>query len=93
MEQVTLQTHQLNFKWERNKGTPGGLSLSVLASVAKLGVVNPLLVVRAHGQTFVWIGNQRLAAARELGIAELPCIVVESEAEALEAMAAYKEIS
>lgn len=52
------------------------------ASVAKLGVIVPLTVVRRKGQFEVVSGARRLAAARACGLERVPCVVIRaSEAE------------
>lgn len=48
---------------------------ALTSSVARLGVLQPLLV-RAHGERFVLIaGRKRLVAAREAQCREVPCLV------------------
>lgn len=45
-------------------------------SMRKMGFVSPLVAVRKGEDLIVIDGQQRLLAAKELGIKELPCIVV-----------------
>lgn len=53
----------------------------LMASIAVSGVMQNLTVVKAsgaqHGGYWVVIGNRRLAAARELGLDTLPCVIAE----------------
>lgn len=45
------------------------------ASIAEIGVLQPLVVRRAGGAWEVVAGRRRLAAARQAGLADVPCIV------------------
>ena len=60
------------------------------ASVASVGVIEPLLVSPADDGTFVVVaGHRRLLAARQAGITELPCTVRKlTDAERVEIMLA-----
>ena len=60
------------------------------ASVASVGVIEPLLVTPADDGAFVVVaGHRRLLAARQAGIAELPCTVrTLTDAERVEIMLA-----
>ncbi len=59
---------------------PSGRDLSVLvASVARYGVLQPLLVRRHNGRYDLIAGDRRLAAARSAGLAEVPCLVMEAD--------------
>lgn len=60
------------------------------ASIASVGVIEPLLVTPSeNGRFTVVAGHRRLAAAREAGLTEVQCIVkVLSEVERLETMIA-----
>lgn len=60
------------------------------ASIASVGVIEPLLVSPADDGTFVVVaGHRRLQAARQAGIPELPCTVRKlSDAERVEIMLA-----
>jgi len=60
------------------------------ASIASVGVIEPLLVTPSeNGRFTVVAGHRRLAAAIEAGLTEVPCIVKElSEVERLETMIA-----
>ncbi len=90
-----IPTDDLHYKWERHGETldpDSYLSMVVLGSVAERGIVNPLLVARAEdGKLYVYIGNQRLAAARKLEIGQVPCRFVNSGEEVSSAMAEYHD--
>jgi ParB/RepB/Spo0J family partition protein len=60
------------------------------ASIASVGVIEPLLVTpRADGRFSVVVGHRRLAAAAEAELHEVPCVVKElSDVERLETMIA-----
>jgi len=60
------------------------------ASIASVGVIEPLLVSPAHDGTFVVVaGHRRLLAARQAGITALPCSVRKlTDAERVEIMLA-----
>ncbi|MEW6470685.1 MAG: ParB/RepB/Spo0J family partition protein [Actinomycetota bacterium] len=60
------------------------------ASIASVGVIEPLLVSPADDDTFVVVaGHRRLLAARQAGMAELPCTVRKlTDAERVEIMLA-----
>ncbi len=60
------------------------------ASVASVGVIEPLLVTPTDDGTFVVVaGHRRLLAARQAGLVELPCTVRElTDAERIEIMLA-----
>ena len=64
-------------------------SPEVLASVERFGIVNPLLITPDNQ---VYIGNQRLAAARLLGLEDVPYEVVRSTEDVQRALARYKEV-
>lgn len=52
----------------------------LVRSMKKVGFIVPLIVVRGQDNTYSVIdGQHRLLAAKELGIKELPCIVVPSK--------------
>lgn len=46
---------------------------SVVKSIEKYGFRNPLII---DTENVVWCGNTRLKASREMGLEEVPCIVV-----------------
>lgn len=46
---------------------------TVAKSIKRYGFRNPLIV---DGDYVVWCGNTRLKASRELGLTEVPCIIV-----------------
>lgn len=64
-------------------------SSEVLCSVRSRGIINPLLITSDFQ---VYIGNQRLAAARQLKIDEVPCRVVYSSENVKEALMEYKVV-
>jgi ParB/RepB/Spo0J family partition protein len=68
---------------------PGEIK-DLAASVASVGVIEPLLVSPGDDGTFVVVaGHRRLLAARQAGLSELPCTVRElSDAERVEIMLA-----
>lgn len=68
---------------------PGDVK-DLAASIASVGVIEPLLVCpRDDGCFTVVAGHRRLRAARQAGLVEIPCVVKElSEAERLETMIA-----
>lgn len=51
---------------------------SVAKSIEKYGFRNPLIV---DENNIVWCGNTRLKASRELGLEEVPCIIVKDLSE------------
>lgn len=56
---------------------------SLVDSIRKLGVLEPLLVLERDGEGFeVVAGHRRLLASRIAGLTELPCIVVDDVEEA-----------
>jgi len=67
-------------------------------SFVKFGIVNPLIVIAIFDPTTgksyydVFVGNQRLVAAKEMNIKELECIIVSSSDEIAEARKLYKKI-
>ena len=62
--------------------------MALTASVARFGVLQPLLV-RAQGDRFVLIaGRKRLVAAREAQLREVPCLVHTADDARAEALAA-----
>jgi len=89
---VKIKVSNLYFKCEREGRVPNILQGDVFDSVKKVGIVNPLLVAHIDDAYYVYIGNQRLAAAKELGIEEVECIVVESAEDIVVAMAQYMDI-
>ena len=88
-----IRTDELHYKNERiSRSVSAEVNPDLLASIKENGIVNPLLVIRGFdGRVYVWLGNQRLAAARELGIDWVPCIAVENEEDIKAAVATYKE--
>ena len=56
------------YKWMRN-------------SIEEKGIINPLLGMKEGKFVRVRIGNTRLKIAKELGIAEVPMIFLDNEAE------------
>lgn len=48
----------------------------LVESMRKIGFVSPLVVVRRDERLIVIDGQHRLLAARELGIKEIPCIII-----------------
>ncbi|GAB1537102.1 hypothetical protein ADMFC3_27330 [Geovibrio sp. ADMFC3] len=46
-------------------------------SIREKGFMNPLVIVRENSGYLVIAGNQRLRAARELGITSVPCLIKE----------------
>jgi len=89
---VKIKVTNLYFKCEREGRVPNIPQGTVFDSVKKVGVINPLLVAHIDDAYYVYIGNQRLAAAKQLGIEEVECIVVDSAEEIVDAMAQYKDI-
>lgn len=62
----------------------GDLS-ELTASIREKGVLEPILVRRVRGRYQIIAGERRYRAAREAGLAELPCVVREaSDAEMME---------
>jgi ParB family chromosome partitioning protein len=62
----------------------GDLS-ELTASIREKGVLEPILVRRVHGRYQIIAGERRYRAAREAGLAELPCVVREAtDAETME---------
>ncbi|MDD6175206.1 MAG: ParB/RepB/Spo0J family partition protein [Firmicutes bacterium] len=61
--------------------TRGEASQELIRSVRKHGILVPLLAANVNGEYLVLLGEHRLAAARELGLAEVPVCVVEAEDE------------
>ena len=50
------------------------------ASIAEVGVLQPLTVRKSGGQFVVVSGNRRLTAARIAGLGEVPCILLDVDA-------------
>jgi len=62
----------------------GDLS-ELTASIREKGILEPILVRRVHGRYQIIAGERRCRAAREAGLAEVPCVVREaSDAETME---------
>jgi ParB family chromosome partitioning protein len=62
----------------------GDLS-ELTASIREKGILEPILVRRVHGRYQIIAGERRYRAAREAGLAEVPCVVREaSDAETME---------
>jgi hypothetical protein len=85
---ITLSMADLHYK---EYGAPMDYA-GVLKSMVKVGLVNPLLVAVIDGEYRVYIGNQRLAAARHLAWDYISCVIVESHADVTAALLEYKKI-
>ena len=72
---VTVQaisTHAI----ESLDGRPDDVApLSLVESIRRQGILEPLLVQRHSGRYRVIAGRQRLAAARTLGLRDVPCLI------------------
>ncbi len=89
-----IQTDSLHYKTERHDGEAVApwVPQDMLNSIRSLGIVNPLLISEDwEGELYVYIGNQRLAAARMLGIGQVPCRFVNSQEEVEAALAEYDD--
>lgn len=69
----------------------GEVSPELIRSVRKHGILVPLLAARVGEEYLVLLGEHRLAAAKELGLAEVPVCVVDA-ADEPEALRLMKEI-
>ena len=78
---------RLQFKEGREPVVP----LDLLDSIQLKGIINPLLVLRGSDGLHVYIGNQRLAAARKLGIGAVPCVFVNSQEEVEAELGRYRD--
>ncbi len=57
---------------------------SLAASISGQGLLQPIGVIHMWGDTYrVVFGHRRLAAARHLGLAQIPCLVVEADPDEL----------
>ena len=75
-----IKTDELVYGSDPNKQNPNDLfNMSVLESVKKIGVIEPLVVLNLRNGLIVRTGNTRLWAARKCGIDKLDCIVVTLE--------------
>lgn len=72
---VMLPTAELEYL--NGNDNPQALNPDLLESVREHGIVNPL-VLHANRRK-VLIGNQRLRVAQELGIAEVPCVIIDGQ--------------
>lgn len=90
---VKVPVGELRFKWQRHGESKETVDVPILlvASIVNHGIINPLLITEVDGQYYVWLGNQRLVVARQVGIEEVDCIVVNSSAEVKEAFDSYQE--
>lgn len=87
-------TKELHYKNERFgiPVTPPSIDVDLMQSIEEHGMLNPLLVIRGFdGRVYVWLGNQRLAIARELGMESVSCIAIESAEDIDRAFNNYKE--
>lgn len=100
---MQIPTADLNFKFEGARGRPppedpayweSPAFRGMVESVRELGIINPLIVMEAPytKKIYVYIGNQRLAVARELRMETVPCVKVTTEAEMKAAMRNYVEV-
>ena len=64
----------------------GEASPELIRSVRRHGVLVPLLAARVREEYLVLLGEHRLAAARKLGLTEVPVCVVDDEQSALRLM-------
>ena len=89
-----IKTEELLYKNERfAKVRTPTIDPDLLKSIQDKGILNPLLVIRGFdGRVYVWLGNQRLAIARELNIEWVPCVVVENADDVITAVEAYKKV-
>ena len=87
--QFLVATSDLEYK---NSSLEGRCSEEILESIRNRGIVNPLLIAQVNGCYRVYIGNQRLAAARRLGICFVPCVIVASSDDVHHAYSSYYEV-
>lgn len=81
---LTLPIEQITVS-ARVRTSPGTAFPRLVASVRAHGVLQPVLVRRVDGQYHLVAGEQRLQAAREAGLAEVPVRVLDAgDAAALE---------
>lgn len=66
----------------------------MVEDICERGIINPLIVMKTpdSGKLYVYIGNQRLAAARELGMETVPCVLAKTGAEMTDARQNYVEV-
>lgn len=81
---LNVPTCDLDFK-----DAPVLPSRDLFDSVRQRGIVNPLIATQKNGRLRVYVGNQRLAVARILGLLEVPVVVVQTKAEVRKAFATY----
>ena len=71
--------------------TPSGLE-DLIESIREAGMLQPLLVAAREGSRFELVaGSNRLAAARELGLKTVPCLLVHADADSARKMRAHAE--
>jgi len=72
---------------------PSGDVGDLVASIREVGLLQPLLVVARDDARFqVVAGTNRLAAARQAGLATVPCLVVNGDEEAASRLRAHTEL-
>lgn len=94
-EEMMIPVKDLHYKGEKYMGSewPQPLSPEILDSVCKHGIINPLIVAQNNkGDLFVYIGNQRLAAARLRGIERVPCVFANSNDDVKKILNRYKKV-
>ena len=63
----------------RDSAMSGDFYKKVRDSIKEKGIINPLMGIQEDELVRVKLGNNRLLAARELGITEVPMIMLDNE--------------
>jgi len=78
MNVILLPTSQITTKENQFKDLDEETFGKLAKSIAEHGILEPVHVVRENGLYTLVQGHQRLRAARELKIREIPCIIVDN---------------
>lgn len=84
---LDIHPRQLGFK-----GCSVFPSSELVESIRQYGIINPLIAARRGQSTSlsVYIGNQRLAAARMLNLSKVPVVIVDTKQELITALEGYQ---
>ncbi len=80
---IFLNPQQIEPDPQATRQDPGEIE-TLAASIVEQGLLQPIGVIHMWGTTYrVVFGHRRLAAARQLGLARIPCLLLEMEPDAL----------
>jgi ParB/RepB/Spo0J family partition protein len=82
MEIQYLPASRINTNTNRREAGQGDIG-ALVASIGKVGLINPITVKKAAKGYDIVTGRRRFSACRELGWTLIPCIVTEGDAETL----------